>query len=184
MSEKYVNRLKSKYTNEIKSALKEELSKDNINAVPRLEKISINIGVGAAITNKKLIEDAVKELTLISGQKPVIRKARKSIATFKLREGMPIGTSVCLRDNMMWDFLDRLINIAFLRVKDFRGVLVKAFDGRGNYSLGLKDFMIFPEIDFNKVETVKGLNVTIVTSATNDKDAKALLEKFGMPFRK
>jgi len=181
MAEKYMSRLREQYNSELKAALKEELGIKNVNAVPKIEKVSINMGVGAAIQNKKLLEDAFQELTNIAGQKPVIRKAKKSIASFKLREGMPIGVNVTLRKDMMYDFLDRLINVALPRVKDFRGLSGKAFDGRGNYSLGIKDFMIFPEIDFNKVETVKGLNVTIVTSANNDKDAKALLKKFGMP---
>lgn len=184
MSEKYVSRLKKLYDEDYKLALKEELNITNVNAVPKIEKISVNIGVGGAIQNKKLLEDAQQELTLLTGQKPVVRRAKKSIASFKLREGMPIGVSVTLRDQMMFDFLDRLVNVALPRVKDFRGLSGKAFDGRGNYSLGIKDFLIFPELDFNKVETTKGLNVTIVTSATNDKDAKELLRKFGMPFNK
>ncbi len=182
MSEKYVSRLRKLYEEEIKSDLKSELAIENINAIPKIEKISINMGVGEAIQNKKILEDAVKELTAIAGQKPVVRKAKKSIASFKVREGMPIGVSVSLRKDMMYDFLDRLVNVALPRVKDFRGISGKGFDGRGNYSLGIKDFMIFPEIDFNKVEKTKGMNITIVTTATNDKDAKALLRHFGMPF--
>lgn len=182
MSEKYVSRLRKLYEEEIKSDLKSELAIENINAIPKIEKISINMGVGEAIQNKKILEDAVKELTAIAGQKPVVRKAKKSIASFKVREGMPIGVSVSLRKDMMYDFLDRLVNVALPRVKDFRGISGKGFDGRGNYSLGIKDFMIFPEIDFNKVEKTKGMNITIVTTATNDKDAKALLKHFGMPF--
>ncbi|HOW51956.1 MAG TPA: 50S ribosomal protein L5 [bacterium] len=170
------------YDKEIRPALAKELEISNPMAIPRVEKIVLNMGVGEAITNKKVLEDAVKELTAIAGQKPVINKARKSIATFKLRQGMPIGTSVILRKERMYDFLDRLISVALPRVKDFRGISGKAFDGRGNYSLGIKDFMIFPEIDFNKVETTKGLNVTICTTARNDKEAKALLKMFGMPF--
>lgn len=182
MSEKYISRLRKLYEEEIKSGLKDELAIVNINAIPKIEKISINMGVGEAIQNKKILEDAVKELTAIAGQKPVVRKAKKSIASFKVREGMPIGVSVTLRRDMMYNFLDRLVNVALPRVKDFRGISGKAFDGRGNYSLGLKDFMIFPEIDFNKVEKTKGMNITIVTTAVNDKDAKALLKRFGMPF--
>ncbi len=182
MSGKYKSRLYDTYETKIKGELKSDLGIENINAVPKIEKIVVNIGVGAAIQNKKMLEDAVKELSTITGQKPVINKAKKSIASFKLREGMPIGTSVTLRKNMMYDFFDRLVNIALPRVKDFKGVSGKAFDGRGNYTLGVKDFMIFPELDFNKVEHSKGLNITIVTTATNDKDAKALLKKFGMPF--
>ncbi len=178
----YVSRMRGYYEKEIRPALAKELGITNPMAVPRITKIVLNMGVGEAIQNKKLLEDAVKELAAIAGQKPVINKARKSIATFKVRQGMPIGTSVVLRRDRMYDFLDRLVTVALPRVRDFRGISGKAFDGRGNYSLGIKDFLIFPEIDFNKVETVKGLNVTICTSARNDKDAKALLRMFGMPF--
>lgn len=181
MSEKYKSRLREQYESEIKPALQKELGVGPM-AVPKIEKIVVNMGIGEAITNKKILEDAQKELTAITGQKPVINKAKKSIATFKLREGMPIGTSVTLRKDMMYDFLDHLVNIALPRVKDFKGVSGKAFDGKGNYSLGIKEFFIFPEIDFNKVEKPKGFNVTIVTTATNDKDAKLLLKKFNMPF--
>ena len=168
MSEKYKSRLRALYEDEIKPALKNELNV-GVMAVPKIEKIVVNMGLGEAIANKKILEDAVKELTAIAGQKPVVNKARKSIATFKLREGMH-------------DFLDHLINIALPRVKDFKGVSGKGFDGRGNYTLGIKEFFIFPEIDFNKVEKSKGFNITIVTTATNDKDAKLLLKKFNMPF--
>ena len=181
MSEKYTNRLEEQYEKEIKPALQKELGVNPM-AVPKIEKIVVNMGVGEAIANKKVLEDAQKELTAIVGQKPVVNKARKSIATFKLREGMPIGTSVILRKTRMYDFFDHLVNIALPRVKDFRGVSGKGFDGRGNYTLGIKDFLIFPEIDFNKVEKTKGFNVTIVTTATNDKDAKLLLSKIKMPF--
>ena len=182
MSEKYVSRLRKRYEDEIKPQLMKELGLTNPMAVPKITKVVVNMGVGEAIANKKVLEDAYAELTAITGQKPVINKARRSIATFKLRQDMPIGTSVVLRRDMAFDFLDRLINVALPRVKDFHGVSGKAFDGRGNYSLGIKDFLIFPEIDFNKVEKNKGFNVTIVTTATNDKDAKALLKLFGMPF--
>ena len=151
MTEKYKSRLRVLYENEIKPALKNELNV-GVMAVPKIEKIVVNMGLGEAIANKKILEDAVKELTAIAGQKPVVNKARKSIATFKLREGMPIGTSVTLRKDNMYDFLDHLINIALPRVKDFKGVSGKGFDGRGNYTLGIKEFFIFPEIDFNKVE--------------------------------
>lgn len=181
MSEKYKSRLRELYEKDIKPALQKELG-ISIMAVPKVEKIVVNMGVGEAIANKKILEDAYKELTAITGQKPVINKAKKSIATFKLREGMPIGTSVILRKDMMYDFLDHLVNIALPRVKDFKGISGKGFDGRGNYTLGIKEFFIFPEIDFNKVEKPKGFNVTIITSATNDKDAKLLLKKFNMPF--
>lgn len=181
MSEKYTNRLEEQYEKEIKPALQKELGV-NLMAVPKIEKIVVNMGVGEAIANKKVLEDAQKELMAIVGQKPVVNKAKKSIATFKLREGMPIGTSVILRKTIMYDFFDHLVNIALPRVKDFRGISGKGFDGRGNYTLGIKDFFIFPEVDFNKVEKSKGFNVTIVTTATNDKDAKLLLSKFKMPF--
>ena len=182
MSEKYVSRLRKRYQDEIKPQLMKELEITNPMAVPKIEKIVVNMGVGEAIANKKVLEDAYAELMAITGQKPVINKARRAIATFKLRKEMPIGTSVILRKDMAYDFLDRLINVALPRVKDFHGISGKAFDGRGNYSLGIKDFFIFPEIDFNKVEKSKGFNVTIVTTADNDKDAKALLKLFGMPF--
>lgn len=181
MTEKYKSRLREQYENEIKPALQKELD-CNAMAVPKIEKIVVNMGVGEAIANKKILEDAHKELTAIAGQKPVINKAKKSIATFKLREDMPIGTSVTLRKDSMYDFLDHLINIALPRVKDFKGVSGKSFDGRGNYTIGIKEFFIFPEIDFNKVEKPKGFNITIVTTATNDQDAKLLLKKFNMPF--
>lgn len=181
MSEKYKSRLREQYEKEIKPNLQKELGVGAM-AVPKIEKIVLNMGVGEAIANKKILEDAVKELTAIAGQKPVVNKAKRSIATFKLREGMPIGTSVTLRKDAMYDFLDHLINIALPRVKDFKGVSGKGFDGRGNFTLGIKEFFIFPEIDFNKVEKAKGFNVTIVTTAKNDKDAKLLLKKFSMPF--
>ena len=182
MSEKYVSRLRKRYTEEIKPQLMKELGITNPMAAPKIEKVVVNMGVGEAIVNKKVLEDAYAELTAITGQKPVINKSRRAIATFKLREDTPIGTSVILRKDKAYDFLDRLINVALPRVKDFHGISGKAFDGRGNYTLGIKDFLIFPEIDFNKVEKTKGFNVTIVTSATNDKDAKVLLKLFGMPF--
>lgn len=181
MSEKYRSRLRIQYENEIKPALKKEMGV-NIMAVPKIEKIVVNMGVGEAIANKKVLEDAHKELMAITGQKPLINKAKKAIASFKLRAGMPIGTSVVLRKDMAYDFLDHVINIALPRVKDFKGVSGKAFDGRGNYTLGIKDFLIFPEIDFNNIEKTKGFNITIVTTAGNDKDAKLLLKKFRMPF--
>jgi len=181
MSEKYRSRLRIEYENVIRPALQKELNL-NFMEVPKIEKIVINMGVGEAIANKKAIDDAQKEIMAITGQKPVVNKAKKSIATFKLREGMPIGTSVVLRKDMAYDFLDHIINIALPRVKDFKGISGKAFDGRGNYTLGIKDFLIFPEIDFNSVEKSKGFNVTIITTAKNDKDAKLLLKKFRMPF--
>jgi large subunit ribosomal protein L5 len=151
-------------------------------AVPRLEKIVLNMGVGEAIANIKVLEDATDELAAIAGQRPSVRRAKKSIASFKLREGMPIGCSVTLRGDRMWEFLDRLISIALPRVRDFRGVPAKSFDGRGNYTLGIRDHLIFQEIDFNKVDKSKGMNVTFVTTAANDEQALHLLRELGMPF--
>jgi len=152
-------------------------------AVPRLHKIVVNMGVGEATQNAKVLDPAVAELGQITGQKPVVTKAKKSIAAFKVREGMPIGAMVTLRGDRMYEFLDRLINVVLPRVRDFRGVSTKSFDGRGNYTLGLRDQLIFPEIDYAKVDKLKGMNVTIVTTAKNDNDARALLRSFGMPFR-
>ena len=152
--------------------------------IPKITKISVNMGLGEAIQNSKLIDGAVKDISLITGQKPTVKKARKSIASFKLREGMPIGVAVTLRRKHMYEFLDRLLNIALPRVRDFRGVSPKAFDGRGNYSLGLKEQIIFPEIDYDQVDKVKGLNITVVTTAKTDDEARSLLRHFGMPFRK
>lgn len=182
MAEKTLPRLRTKYDEKVRDALKKQFSYANAMEIPRLQKIVVNMGLGEAIQNSKILDAAAKELETITGQKAVITRAKKSIANFKLREGMPIGTSVILRKDRMYDFLDRLISVALPRVKDFRGISGKAFDGRGNYTLGIKDFMIFPEIDFNKVETTKGLNVTICTTARNDKEAKVLLKMFNMPF--
>ncbi len=151
-------------------------------AVPRLEKISLNMGLGEASRNIKILEDAVEEMQALAGQRPTMTRSKKSIAAFKLREGMPIGARVTLRGDRMWDFLDRLISIALPRVRDFRGVPKKSFDGRGNYTLGIKDQLIFPEIDLNKVETTKGMNITIATTAANDEQAMFLLRELGMPF--
>ena len=176
-------RLKDKYTNEIKGQLQKELGLANVMAVPRIEKIVINMGIGEATQNNKIVDPLVADLGAISGQKPVITKAKKSIAAFKLREGMPIGAMVTLRGDGMYEFLDRLISVALPRVRDFRGVSSKSFDGRGNYTLGLRDQLIFPEIDYSKVEKTKGMNVTIVTTARDDNGARALLRSFGMPFR-
>jgi large subunit ribosomal protein L5 len=176
-------RLKEKYHKEIKQALQKELSLDNPMAVPRLEKIVLNMGLGEATQNNKLLDPLVGDLASISGQKPVTTKAKKSIAAFKVREGMAIGAMVTLRNERMYEFLDRLIATALPRVRDFRGVSTKSFDGRGNYTLGLRDQLIFPEIDYSKVEKLKGLNITIVTTAKDDNSARALLKAFGMPFR-
>lgn len=181
---KYVSRLRDKYRDEVVQALKAEFQYANPMQIPRLTKVTVNMGLGEAIQNNKLIAAAVEQLTAITGQKPVITKAKKSIAAFKLREGMQIGVSVTLRSENMFDFLDRLMNIALPRVRDFRGVSTKAFDGRGNYTLGLKEQTIFPEIDYDKVERVKGLNITIGTTARNDEEALALLKALGMPFKK
>jgi large subunit ribosomal protein L5 len=176
-------RLKQKYFSEIKPTLQKELGLDNVMAVPRLEKIVINMGLGEATQNVKIMDPLLADLGAIAGQKPVITKAKKSIAAFKLREGMPIGAMVTLRGDTMYEFLDRLIAVALPRVRDFRGVSGKSFDGRGNYTLGLRDQLIFPEIDYAKVDKTKGMNVTIVTSAADDNGARALLRGFGMPFR-
>ena len=176
-------RLKEKFHKEIKQALQKELSLENPMAVPRLEKIVLNMGLGEATQNNKLLDPLVGDLASISGQKPVTTKAKKSIAAFKVREGMAIGAMVTLRNDRMYEFLDRLIATALPRVRDFRGVSTKSFDGRGNYTLGLRDQLIFPEIDYSKVEKLKGLNITIVTTAKDDNSARALLKAFGMPFR-
>ena len=176
-------RLKEKYHKEIKPALQKELGLDNTMAVPRLEKIVINMGLGEATQNNKIIDPLVADLALIAGQKPVTTKSKKSIAAFKVREGMPIGAMVTLRGEKMYEFLDRLISTALPRVRDFRGVSSKSFDGRGNYTLGLRDQLLFPEIDYARVEKTKGMNVTIVTTAQDDNGARALLKLFGMPFR-
>ena len=176
-------RLKEKYRKEIAPALAKEFGIGNPMAVPRLQKIVLNMGVGEAIANSKALDSAADELRTISGQKPVITKAKKSIASFKLRQGMNIGTMVTLRGERMYEFLDRFITVALPRVRDFRGVSAKAFDGRGNYTLGIREQMIFPEIDFNKIDKVRGMNISIVTTAGADDQAFALLKAFGMPFR-
>lgn len=177
-------RLKVKYDEEIATQLKDDLGLENVMQVPTLEKIVLNMGLGEAVGDKKAIGEALDELGLIAGQKPRVNKARKSIANFKLREGMPIGVSVTLRGVNMWEFFDRLLAIAIPRVRDFRGLNPKAFDGHGNYSVGASEQLIFPEIDFDRVTTTRGLNITIVTTAENDEQGKALLDAFGFPFRK
>jgi large subunit ribosomal protein L5 len=176
-------RLKEHYQKKVISALTKEFGYKNVMAVPKIEKISLNIGMGEATQNPKLMDGAVNELAQIAGQKPVVTKARKSIAAFKLREGMSIGCTVTLRGNRMYEFLDRLVNVALPRVRDFRGVSSKSFDGRGNYTLGIKDQLIFPEIDYNKVEKIKGMNISITTTARTDAEGLALLKHLGMPFR-
>lgn len=177
-------RLKVKYSDEIAPKLKEDLGLDNPMEVPTLDKIVLNMGLAEAVQNKKAVDEALDELGLIAGQKPRINKARKSIANFKVREGMPIGVSVTLRGARMWEFFDRLLSVAIPRVRDFRGLNPRAFDGHGNYSVGASEQLIFPEIDFDRVTTTRGLNITIVTTAVDDSQGKALLEAFGFPFRK
>jgi len=177
-------RLKEYYRQEIMGRLMKEFGYKSVMQVPRIEKVILNMGLGEAIQNVKILDGAIEELTLIAGQKAVITKARRSIAAFKLREGMPIGVMVTLRRDRMYYFLDKLINLVLPRVRDFRGISPKSFDGRGNYTLGLKEQLIFPEIDYDKVDKVKGLNISIVTSATTDEEARFLLQEIGMPFRR
>lgn len=176
-------RLREHYAKSVLPALKQEFGYKNPMAIPKIEKVSINIGLGEATGNSKLMDGAVNELAAISGQKPVVTKAKKSIAAFKLREGMSIGCMVTLRGDRMYEFLDRLMNVALPRVRDFRGVSPKSFDGRGNYTLGLRDQLIFPEIDYNKVDKTKGMNISITTTAKTDAEGLALLRHMGMPFR-
>ena len=177
-------RLKDRYLKEVAPALKKEFGIDNVMAIPRVEKVVLNMGMGEAISNAKILDSAVDELGQITGQKPIITKAKKSIASFKLREGQSIGTRVTLRGQKMYEFLDRLINIALPRVRDFRGVPTKSFDGRGNYTLGIRDHVIFPEIDVAKIDKSKGMNITIVTNANDDDQARFLLRELGLPFTK
>ena len=176
-------RLKQRYQKDIAPSIAKEFGIKNPMAIPRLEKIVLNMGMGEAIANSKVLDTAVAELTSIAGQKPVITKAKKSIASFKLRQGMPIGVMVTLRGERMYEFFDRLVSVALPRVRDFRGVSPKAFDGRGNYTIGIREQLIFPEIDFNKVDKLRGMNISIVTTARNDEQARALLKGLGMPFR-
>lgn len=176
-------RLKDRYRKEIVPALMKELGFKNPNEVPKVQKVVLNMGLGEALVNNKILESAVDQLGAISGQKPVVTRARKSIANFKLREGQAIGCAVTLRNDRMYEFMDRLINVALPRVRDFKGVSGKSFDGQGNYTLGVREQIIFPEINYDQIEKVKGLNVTFVTSAKNDEHGMALLRHFGMPFR-
>src|SRR5881296_2178425 len=178
-----MSRLREMYKTEIAPVLTKQFGYRNVMAVPRLVKININMGLGEAITNAKLLDVAAEELAAITGQRPVVTKAKKSIASFKLRQGMPIGVMVTLRGERMYEFLDRLISVALPRVRDFRGISAKAFDGRGNYTVGVREQLIFPEIDFNKVDKTRGMNISIVTTARNDDQARALLKGLGMPFR-
>ncbi|HCT41433.1 MAG: 50S ribosomal protein L5 [Moraxellaceae bacterium] len=176
-------RLRSVYKNEIAAKLKEELGLENVMQVPRITKITLNMGVGGASQDKKLIDGAVADMQLISGQKPIITLARKSIAGFKIREGWPIGCKVTLRGDMMYEFLDRLIAITIPRIRDFRGFSAKAFDGRGNYSMGLKEQIVFPEIEYDKIDKLRGMDITITTTAADDDQGRALLRAFGFPFK-
>lgn len=176
-------RLRSVYKNEIAAKLKEELGLENVMQVPRITKITLNMGVGGASQDKKLIDGAVADMQLISGQKPIVTVARKSIAGFKIREGWPIGCKVTLRGDRMYEFLDRLISITIPRIRDFRGFSGKAFDGRGNYSLGLKEQIVFPEIDYDKIDRLRGMDITITTTAADDDQGRALLRAFGFPFK-
>ena len=179
-----MSRLFEQYNSEIKKSMQEKFSYGNVMEIPKLEKIVINMGVGDVVGNAKALEAAVHDLTIIAGQKPVITKAKKSIANFKVREGMALGTKVTLRGERMYEFLDKLINAALPRVRDFRGISATAFDGRGNYALGLKEQLIFPEIEYDQVERVTGMDIIIVTSAKTDEEARELLTQFGMPFEK
>ena len=176
-------RLKEVYSKEVAPQLRERFAYENVNQVPKVVKVTLNMGVGEAIQNIKVLDQAAEELTLIAGQKALVNRAKRSIAAFKLREGMPIGTSVTLRAERMWYFLDKLMHVALPRVRDFRGVSAKAFDGRGNYTLGIREHIIFPEIDYDKIEKVKGMNITIVTTAKTDEEGRTLLALLGMPFR-
>jgi large subunit ribosomal protein L5 len=177
-------RLKEKYINEVVPMLKEQVGYANINQVPRLEKIVVNMGVGAAVQDIKQLDAAVNDLRIITGQQPAVTRAKKSIAGFKIREGMPIGAKVTLRGDRMWEFFDRLVAAAIPRIRDFRGLSAKSFDGRGNYSMGVTEQLIFPEVDYDKVDRTRGMDITFVTTAKTDEDAKALLDAFGFPFKK
>ncbi|WP_270578178.1 50S ribosomal protein L5 [Caldibacillus thermoamylovorans] len=179
-----MNRLKEKYIKEIVPSLMSKFNYKSVMQVPKLEKIVVNMGVGDAVQNSKALDNAVEELTLITGQKPVVTRAKKSIAGFRLREGMPIGAKVTLRGERMYDFLDKLVTVSLPRVRDFRGVSKNAFDGRGNYTLGIKEQLIFPEIDYDKVAKVRGMDIVIVTTANTDEESRELLTQLGMPFKK
>lgn len=179
-----MNRLQEKYKSDIVKAMMDKFNYDSVMQVPKVDKIVINMGVGDAVSNSKALDMAVEELTILSGQKPLVTKAKKSIAGFKLREGMPIGAKVTLRGERMYDFLDKLVTVSLPRVRDFRGVSKKAFDGRGNYTLGVKEQLIFPEIDYDKVSKVRGMDIVVVTTANTDEEARELLTLLGMPFQK
>ncbi len=179
-----MSRLEKQYHETIRPQLMKDLEIENVWAVPRMKKVVVNVGVGEASQNIKLLDAAMEELAAITGQRPVMRRARKSIAAFKLREGQPVGATVTLRGKRMWEFIDRLVNVALPRVRDFRGVPTKAFDGRGNYTMGLEDQLIFPEIDYSRVSQSRGMNITFVTTSRNDQGARRLLELLGLPFRR
>ena len=179
-----MNRLKERYNTEVTQNLVKKFNYSSVMEVPKIEKIVVNMGVGDAVQNSKVLDNAVEELELITGQKPLVTKAKKSVATFRLREGMPIGAKVTLRGERMYEFLDKLMNVALPRVRDFRGVKPTAFDGRGNYALGIKEQLIFPEIEYDKVDAIRGMDINIVTTAKTDEEAKVFLEKMGMPFAK
>lgn len=179
-----MNRLRQKYENEVKNQMVEKFGYKSVMQIPTIDKIVINMGIGDAVSNSKVLDEAVAELALITGQKPVITRSKKSIAGFRLREGMPIGCKVTLRGERMYDFLDKLVSVSLPRVRDFRGVSKKSFDGRGNYTLGVKEQLIFPEIDFDKVNKVRGMDIVVVTTANTDEEARELLTQLGMPFQK
>ena len=179
-----MNRLRQKYENEVKNQMVEKFGYKSVMQIPTIDKIVINMGIGDAVSNSKVLDEAVAELALITGQKPVITRAKKSIAGFRLREGMPIGCKVTLRGERMYDFLDKLVSVSLPRVRDFRGVSKKSFDGRGNYTVGVKEQLIFPEIDFDKVNKVRGMDIVVVTTANTDEEARELLTQLGMPFQK
>ena len=183
MADKYVPRLKKRYNEEIRTQLLEELGLSNIMQVPKPEKAVVNMGVGEASRDAKLMDGAVKDLTTITGQKPAIRRARKSIATFKIREGMPIGASTTMRGDRMWEFVDRLTSIVLPRMRDFRGLNPRSFDGNGNYSFGVNEQLVFPEVDYDDIDMTRGMDITIVTSSRNDDEGRALLAALGFPFR-
>jgi large subunit ribosomal protein L5 len=178
-----MSRLRNRYEKEVVPALKKEFGYDNVMAIPKLRKVVVNMGLGEATQNAKIVDTGVDELAKITGQKPVITRAKKSISQFKVRKGMPIGTMVTLRGERMWEFLDRLMSVALPRVRDFRGVSPRGFDGRGNYTLGLRDQLLFPEIDYMKVDKARGMNISVVTTAKTDEESRKLLQLLGMPFR-
>jgi len=178
-----MSRLKERYSNDVVPALKKEFGYTNVMAIPKIEKVVVNMGLGEATQNAKIVDTGADEVTRITGQKPVVTRAKKSIAQFKVRKGQPIGTMVTLRGERLWDFLDRLISVALPRVRDFRGVSARGFDGRGNYTLGLKDQLLFPEIDYMKVDKARGMNISVVTTAKTDEESRKLLQLLGMPFR-